>query len=191
MIKANDELVKALQATVPQNINEIMARYCALMQEIKDRTNAIRVAALGQLPIHPRVGVELSFLQLRIVCELIALASVMAHGDLGVVLDAKIRDEDRPGALLKMLERVHPECYPRPIRQILDSSGVPVSIEDVHTGFLSRGELPRLYGICGNEVHQGKLERIGRFPKIENSYKEILEWYAKILQLLGHHKIKV
>jgi hypothetical protein len=125
------------------------------------------------------------------VCELIALASVMAHGDFGVILSAKIKDEDRPGALLKMLEQIHPDCYPRPIKQILNSAGEVVSIDDIRTGFLTRAELPRLYGLCGNELHKGKLHKIGRFPKPEKSQREILNWYEKILWLLGNHKIKL
>jgi hypothetical protein len=191
MPKASKKMLSSLQAKTPSNLNQLMARYCALMQEIKDRTNAIRLAAGGQLPVHPRIAVELSYLQLRMVCELIALASVMAHGDLGVVLSAKIRDEDRPGALLKLLEKIHPDCYPHPIRQILNDAGEVGSIDDIHTGFLKRDELPRLYGLCGNELHQGKLEKIGRFPEPEKSYTVILSWYEKILRLLGNHRIKI
>jgi hypothetical protein len=40
-------------------------------------------------------------------------------------------------------------------------------------------------------LHQGNLERIGHFPKIENSHKEILSWNYKILRLLDIHKIMV
>lgn len=191
MAKLTKEEIEKLQVQTPQNLNEVMARYLALMQEIKDRTNAIGAAARNQLPVHPRIGVELSYLQLRMVCELIALASVMVQGDLGVLLDAKIREEDRPGALLKMLEKVQPECYPRPFKQIRNSQGEPTSGEDITTGFLTREELPKLYGLCGNELHQGKLERVGRFPKTENSYRTILHWREKIMLLLGMHKIKV
>jgi hypothetical protein len=191
MAKVSKETLEALQAETPKNINDVMARYLALMQEIKDRVDAIRTAALNKLPVHPRIGVELSYLQLRMSCELIALASVMAHGDLGVVLDSKIKQEDRPGVLLKMLEKVHPECYPRPFKQTHNLQGELTSGEDLITGFLTRDELPRLYGLCGNELHKGKLERIGRFPKTEDSYKDILSWHSKIMHLLGMHKIKV
>jgi hypothetical protein len=191
MPKASKEMLDSLQTKVPANVKQVMANYCALMEEIKDRTNSIRLAASSKLSVHARVAVELSYLQLRMVCELIALASVMAHGELGVALSAKIRDENRPGALLKMLETIHPECYPRPIKQILNAAGEPTHIDDIHTGFLTRDELPQLYGLCGNELHQGKLRRIGRHQRPEKSFKEILHWYEKILRLLGHHKIKL
>lgn len=193
MAKVSKETLAALQAKAkaPGNINEVMARYCALMEEIKDRTNAIQLVLGGKLPVHWRIGFELSYLQLRMVCELIALASVMAHGDLGVILNAKIKNEDRPGALLKMLEQIHPDCYPRPFKQILNSAGEVVRIDDIHSGFLTREELPQLYGLCGNELHKGKLHKIGRFPKPEKSQREILHWYGKVLWLLGNHKIKL
>jgi hypothetical protein len=175
----------------PEKIHATMARYCALMQEIKDRTNAIRLAIVGQLPVHPRVAADLSYLQLRMVSELIALACLMAHGDLGVVLSEKMKKEDRAGVILKMLERLHPEFYPRPIRQILNSSGVVERIADITAGFLTREELPKLYGVCGDELHQGTLYNVGRFPPISESNKEIQGWYEKILMLLGNHKIKI
>ena len=84
------------------------------MEEIKGRTEAIRLALSGQLPVHPRVAVELSFLQLRMVCELIALACLMAHGDLGLTLPEKMKGEDHAGVILKVLEQLHPKFYPRP-----------------------------------------------------------------------------
>jgi hypothetical protein len=191
MPKDSKEMLDSLQAKVPANVNQVMANYCAIMEEIKDRTNSIRLAVGSKLPVHARVAVELSYLQLRMACELIALASVMAHGKLGVALSTKIHDEDRPGALLKMLEKIHPECYPRPFKQILNAAGVVTHIDDIHTGFLTRNELPKLYGLCGNELHQGKLRKIGLYPRTEKSTKEILYWYEKILRLLGMHKIKL
>jgi len=175
----------------PKDIHAIMARYCALMEEIKDRTWAVRLALEGKLPVHPRVAVELSYLQLRMVCELIALACLMAHGDLGLMIGEKIKDEDRAGVILKMLETLHPKFYPRPIRQILNSAGVAEQIADITTGFLTREELPKLYGICGNELHQGTLRDVGRFPTTQKSNQEILGWYEKVLILLGHHKISL
>src|SRR5258708_31506216 len=114
------------------------------MQEIKDRTNSIRLAATGILLVHARVAVELSYLQLRMVCELIALASVMAHGELGVALSKKIRDEDRPGALLTMLETIHPKSFPRPIKHILNAAAEPTHIDDIHTGFPTPNKHPKV-----------------------------------------------
>jgi hypothetical protein len=115
----------------------------------------------------------------------------MAHGDFGVVITPKVLDEDRPGVLLKMLERLHSDFYPRPFKQIHDETGVLVSVEDIHTGFLTREDLPRLYALCGNELHCGDLRKVGRYPRPENSQKEILYWYEKVLNLLGNHKIKL
>jgi hypothetical protein len=115
----------------------------------------------------------------------------MAHGDLGLALTSKMKDEDRPHVLLKMLENLHPDFYPRPFRQIHNSAGEVVSIEDITTGFLTREELPKLYGICGNQLHKGDFYKLGRFPTTEVSNREIAHWHGKILQLLGNHKIKL
>jgi hypothetical protein len=44
MPRVSKEVLAKLQPKMPQKINEVMARYCALLQEIKDRTNPIRLA---------------------------------------------------------------------------------------------------------------------------------------------------
>jgi hypothetical protein len=60
MAKVSKQTLAALQVKTPQNISEVTARYCALMEEIKDRTNAIRLILGGKVQqLHWRIGIEL------------------------------------------------------------------------------------------------------------------------------------
>jgi hypothetical protein len=80
---------------MPKDLSEAkatMGQYCALMEEIKRRGEAIRITASGQLAdrIPPRMAEELCYLQLRMICELIALGSLVAHGDIKVTRAKKM-----------------------------------------------------------------------------------------------------
>ena len=56
--------------------------YAAIMEEIKFRIAAIEGLHSGKINIHSALINEMSFLQLRMICELIALGCLVAHGDI-------------------------------------------------------------------------------------------------------------
>jgi hypothetical protein len=53
--------------------------YANLMEEIKIRTGAIDIGTSGQLPLMAPLVTEFCFLQLRMICELIALGCKIAR----------------------------------------------------------------------------------------------------------------
>jgi hypothetical protein len=171
-------------------IQETMTLYCTLMDEIKTRHLFLRTAAAGNLPIHPKIAYEFCFLQLRMICELIAIACVVAHGDLDVSQSGKMRNEDRVGVILKILEEAHPRFYPQPSRQVHDTKPpILLRVEEIRTGFLTKDELPKLYALCGDVLHKGKVKRAGTGINQAISFKEIAAWGGKIATLLNHHQI--
>jgi hypothetical protein len=141
--------------------------------------------------MHPIFAYEFCYLQLRLSCELIASACVVAHGDLQIAQTGKMQNEDRAPVILKMLEEAHPNFYPRPTRQILDAAGNVECVTAITSGYLSKEELPKLYAKCGNEIHKGKVKKAGRPINQAVSFKEIGEWRSKIMTLLGHHAISL
>ncbi len=175
----------------PPNINEVMALYCNLMEEIKARHDAVSAAAAGRLPVHPLMAHEFCFLQLRMICELVALACVVAHGDLEISQSPKMKKEDRAGVILKMLEEAHPDFYPRPGKQRIDPKTGAISVDPIEKGFLTKEQLPKLYGICGNFLHRGKVKKIGVPLRQAISFKHIASWCDQIGALLNHHQISI
>ena len=55
--------------------------YAGMMEEIKLRISSIEYATSGLLHFHPVIIREFAYLQLRMICELIALGCLVAHGD--------------------------------------------------------------------------------------------------------------
>lgn len=145
----------------------IGAGYCQLMEEILIRDELLHNAFAqdwSSVSVHLmpemelRAKVEYAYLQLRMICELIALACLTAHGD--IVGAAQLGGEYDADKIIKRLDELHPDFYPKPYMQAAakDANGIWQN-QPVTSGFLSKSELLSLYGRCGGFLHQGGLKK--------------------------------
>lgn len=172
-----------------EKAKETIGLYCGLMEELKTRQNVVLTILEKKISLPVRVAHELCYLQLRIICELIAIACLVAHGDIAQI--RKLRTEWDADKIIKALERLHSEFYPKPGQQVKDDHGHVVEVEDITSGFLTKAELLKLYGTCGAIVHRGTLnDVILKAPKIPD-FTKIQEWITKIVTLLNHHQIQL
>ena len=139
MANVNDKQLVALQ------------QYAAIMEEIKIRLSSMDVAFAGGFRIQGQLVREYCFLQLRLTCELIALACLTAHGDIEAT--AKLRKHWDAAKIIKELEALHPGFYPWPVQQkkVGDNSHV---LEGINEGYLTKSELLDLYGKSGDVLHR-------------------------------------
>jgi hypothetical protein len=166
------------------------ALYCDLMEEIKRRTDVVYTITQGRVAVPEIVGVELTYLQLRMICELIALACLTAHGDVPETKAKRLTKAYNADQIMKALENLHPGFYPVPGRQVHNRAGKVVEVIPVDEPHLTKQELQRLYGECGNFLHRGNIEQFmkGRgLPKLS----ELEAWIKKIAVLLNHHQIQL
>jgi hypothetical protein len=172
---------------VQTDIAELRMRYWSIMTEIKQRLEVIRgvYKESGRLPGF--ASRELVYLQIRMICELIGLACLTAHGDMANIQTKPIREAYEPGKILKHLEALHPLFYPKPVDQKLDDEGSLEAISPVNNNSLTKAELPKLYGLCGDVLHQGSITKFD--TKKEWDYKESAAWVNKIIALLNRHLI--
>jgi hypothetical protein len=98
-----------------------------------------------------------------------------------------IRDAYEPGKILKHLNDLHPLFYPIPVDEKLDSDGALDAIIPVKKNSLTKSDLPKLYGLCGNILHQGPIAKFD--PNKEWNYRESAAWVNKIIALLNRHLI--
>lgn len=164
--------------------------YCDLMEEIKRRTRVIHSLLNAQLAVPRIVGVEICYLQLRFICELIALACLTAHGDIPGAKAKRLTKAYHPNQILQSLEYLHSSFYPVPGRQILNEAGKVVEVVAVDDPYLTKAELLHLYGECGNFLHRGSLENIMKGKKIPD-LERIRTWFEKVRVLLNHHQIQL
>src|SRR6516162_9507585 len=129
---------------------EAMDAYSILMHEAKHRLWAMDTALGGQTGLPDGAIPELCFLQLRMLCELIALGCLTAHGD---VVTGKLKEEYKADKILSRLQQLHSDFYP------YAATRTEAGIELRKDGF-TKEELTKLYWKCGDVLHRGTVETL-------------------------------
>jgi hypothetical protein len=170
--------------------------YADLMDEAKARIACINDALGGRLGLPAALVREVGFLQLRMLCELIALSCLVAHGDITAKHASKLSDEYKADTIIKRLENLHPNFYPYPVN-ITVTRGTPgsVHLSDKNAVYLAKSELPKLYGRCGDFLHRGTSRKLlsSKSPTqmqfAGKDFSEIGVWGNKVARLLEVHRI--
>nr|MBI1231876.1 hypothetical protein [Cytophagales bacterium] len=166
--------------------------YCDLMEEVKRRIAVVNSITAGLMPLPSIVAYETCYLQLRIICEIIALGCLAAHGDIPQTKSKRLLKAYNADDIIKNLEKLHPDFYPVPTRQICAPEKDKVGkVEAITEDYLQKSDLLKLYGECGNVLHRGNLKHILSQKERNISFKKIEAWVQKIMTLLNHHQIQL
>ena len=132
---------------------------------------------------------EFCYLQLRMLCELVALGCLTAHGDIKETQAAKLQKEWSADKIISQLEALHPNFYPHPIRMTIAPERV--DFDRLESGFLTKTELIQLYGKCGDRLHRGTSKKLPATMQQTKppDFTEIAGWASKIITLLNQHHI--
>src|SRR6202008_4028128 len=98
--------------------------YSAIMEEAKLRALSINTITGSSLNFPVPLLREYGFLQLRMLCELIALGCLVAHGDIAGTKAAVLQREYKAGVIVKRLEALHPNFYPSPRKMVFSPGHV-------------------------------------------------------------------
>jgi hypothetical protein len=177
---------KPKQATVQQL--EAMRLYADLLEEAKLRINSVENALNGRIPLPGPFLHEYCFLQLRMLCELIAIGCLVLHGDINKNGIGKLRGTWSAEDIIKALENIHPAFYPIPHLQ--EKTSIGFNLTAFTDGYLTKDDLKHLVQLSGSHLHRGSLKKIlkGRQPTQFN-FPDVLEWLKKIGKLLSTHMI--
>lgn len=175
----------------PTEFDEIGPLYARFMEEIKLRVDAIKLVFDGTSAMARMPAFEFCYLQLRKICELFALACLTAHGDIPGVRTKSLQTEWNADQIIKQLSDLHPRFYPVPSEQRLDpKTQKPIQVVPLQSGFLTKDELLRLYGECGNFLHRGSIRQLLGNWEPKPNFEKITEWIEKFVKLLNHHQIQ-
>jgi hypothetical protein len=160
--------------------------YADLMDEARIRIHAIRDTINLLDSWSPRLLQEFVYLQLRTLCETIALGCLVAHGD--VTNRGTLKRWDIP-AIMKELEKLNPDFYPRAVRMRFHPGGV--HLDDHKAPTLSRDELIKLWERSGSFVHRGSAKDLlaAQGTPINVDLTTVINWGQRILNLLEQHII--
>jgi hypothetical protein len=162
--------------------------YTSIMEEAKFRALSINTLTGSKIALHVVLLRESCFLQLRMLCELIALGCLVAHGDIEETKAPALQKSYNAGDIVKSLEKLHPNFYPVPRKPVFSPGHL--HMDDYDGEFLTKGELLTLYGRCGDVLHRGSLRRLLDPRKLPPAdLVDIQHWGQKILNLLSFHTI--
>jgi hypothetical protein len=162
--------------------------YTSIMEEAKFRALSINTITSSQIGLPVPLLRECGFLQLRMLCELIALGCLVAHGDIESTKAPVLQNEYKAGVIIKRLEKLHPNFYPSPRKPIFSPGHVHLDAYDRE--FLTKDELLTLYGRSGDILHRGSLrELLDPENQPPTDFRDIQHWGQKILNLLSMHLI--
>jgi hypothetical protein len=80
-----------------------MTVYANLMEEARYRVEAMDAALSGKIPLPDMILEEFIYLQIRLLCEIVALGCLVAHGDFTQDQITKLRDEYDADTIIKNL----------------------------------------------------------------------------------------
>jgi hypothetical protein len=174
----------------PEIQNRMILNYRLLMEEVKNRIAVLNILLAGKTGLPNPALQEMGFLQLRMLCELVALACLTAHGEIPEAKAKSLQDEWNATAILKRLERLHADFYPTPIA-VKDEGPGRKHITPKNTDSLTKAELPILYGRCADLLHRGSIARLLKLdrPHWPTDTAEIIKWGQKLSNLLSEHWI--
>ena len=163
-------------------------RYTDLMQETKERLYTIEDVLSGRTQLHGPLAHEFCFLQLRIICECISYACVIAHAYLKELQAPKFQKQWSADALMKQLGGLHEDFYPKP-RTMTVTKG-RVQLDEIDVPYLTKDSLLRLNGICGDKLHRGSPEKYAFNPtpeRLAEDRQTIIDYGNKVFRLMESH----
>lgn len=170
---------------------QAMHTYAAIMEEIKVRISTVQKIAQNR-DSHPGLIVnEMCYLQFRMMCELISLACLVAHGDITEVSAARFQTAYQADFIANALQKLHSDFFPTPFKQVMRSD-ISFHCDLIDGPYLTKDGLVALNHACGGTLHRGSLKKLLK-PKnpLQLSFPDIQEKLQLIVSLLDKHYIKL
>jgi hypothetical protein len=166
----------------------LLMLYANLMDEAKVRIDSIDRAVRGQTGFPGPIVREFCYTQLRLICELIALGCLVAHGDIPATYAKRLGREWSADAIMDALTGLRPHFYPIAVQQ--QGHG----IEAINPMPFPKEALLELYGKSHQYLHRGNVRKLlNSATRIEvyTNFPEIISWAQRINDQLSFHLIAI
>jgi hypothetical protein len=168
------------------NLSRNQQLYVDIMEQAKLRIHAIRFVINEKERWFPLLLQEFCWLQIRMLCEMIAYGCLVAHADITNRRTLKQKDI---GEAFKRLEQLNADFFPRAIRLRRERGGLTFDLYNAPV--LAQEEVSKVWGQAGDYLHRGsalKLLNADRGGPIVDLDK-IINTGTKIMNLLEQHII--
>ena len=146
-----------------QEIEKFIQTYESLMQEVKVRNVVLDSIITGlvsgsSITGYRRTDIELAYLQIRKMLEIIAFGSLLLNEDVVRKVQNNIEEWWSSKKIIQELEKIHKDFYPVPINR-----GAPETIQGVKgvmnlehnttKPYLTKSEFEELYSMASGWIH--------------------------------------
>jgi hypothetical protein len=164
-------------------------QYQQIMEEAVLRVHAIDGLLRASTSLRPQFIRECCWLQLRMICELVALGCLVCHGDIKATKTKALQKAYEPAKIMSQLESLHPDFYPVPFVLEFPSPGM-VHLADYTKPYMTKDALLSLWSKSGNFLHKGSLRKLQKHNQSETlRVDDIINLNQRALNLIEHHKI--
>lgn len=172
--------------------SDIGSLYCALMEQLKARLGEVWASLRATQDPSDTLAwlkIETGYLQIRKICESVAIAVLAAHNEFGDFRSKAITKEWNASALFSKLLRLNEHAFPRPAVIKTDFHGEGRHHVEMPTPELDAQGLSEIYGACGDRLHVGSLRRVldGKQPLYDRG--DLIRWHNSLIGLLSTHLI--
>lgn len=164
--------------------------YVAYMTELRERINRIDKIISGHSPMRNEAwDTEVVCLLLRKSLEHMVFASLIAQRDAYTNVFSDFMTHWNAKRLLKKLEQVHPDFYPKPVAFPTVYPGPINHLLDVEDGYLTKDDFVTLYDVCSQVIHTRNPYQPG--PWVIDTQRPLSEWANRLKRLLDVHYLRL
>jgi hypothetical protein len=165
--------------------------YASFMSEAKIRLVAVHriiqsLRPSANPPYEAFVDAESAILQLRFLCELVALASLAAHS--GVGLNSSLLKGYHAGNIFRDLTRLNVHCFPKSVNPFAIGPELRLTVRQ---NSLDKSGLESIYNGCGDLLHRGGLKKALGGQVRNYDMSTVNRWAKQINDLLQYHTIAI
>ena len=171
--------------------SEEIKAYTAVMEEVKRRTDVVWGLVNQRIKVmYLATHVETAMLQLRMILELVALASLSANKKVFEGNRKNLKKYWNLKKIINDLRKLNSNFYPVPIIEVPSKDiRVKNNLVEMKAGFMTCDDLIKLHGKCSNLLHaQNPFKKNADYKHYE---KEIPNWMNQIMKLLNCHQIRL
>lgn len=166
--------------------DEDIQLYSQVLREIKLRVDAA-TEALARVPTS-RFNADLAALELRIVLELVLLGSLVTNRSEIERVASALHKHDYARAK-KLLERVNPDYWPRPAKQVPEGHD-RFKHEPTPEGYLTAAAWGRAHGFLSEQLHARNPYKHAPFSEPVNiAYEGAAGIRDQLVNLLNFHEV--
>jgi len=169
--------------------NQASDVYGSIMEEIAVRINSVDRLITNPRWMRPVFVREYGYLQLRICCELVALACLVCHNDIKGAQTKAITKSYEPRLILSQLESLHADFFPVPVTLTKTETGWHLG--DFEKPYLKKDEIIALWSKSGDFLHKGSLRKLYKSTdnyKSDANIDDVIDYMQRLINLVNAHR---